>query len=439
MSRPATVTPYKDKTELLKIRHLFFHDQENHTSLKNAVDTVAYWQTRGKLPHAVNATAWIVSAMLRDAKFTQTNENGDPGSLTLNFNLDGISNPEEFVLRNAYSMALVRFVNGILDPFQQGSFAIALLALAKDIGLPYSFVEIRHWATHEQLPSLEILRSTSREALSWLNEKYWLQLDLVSEVKRPMHKSTHKPCPRLDVISSLRAYRSFVKKENTTKKTQQKANKDYPEIQKLISISQDGCQSYHLVRLLSLKKALLKDVPFPTAQIAYGSLLESLPPSFLLRLVFAILLESESSTSNDPTVLLKNEEHDIVVNWFGCLIPQILQGPFPFELHQHQYSCKQDVILGLENYICLLDQKNDYLNVIRLFGRAVPEKRKFTKVPLLDEILSEPRTPFQKEISKENEPNEFSIPKRKKINSLVFEDITMWDPLPFGVHKINRR
>ncbi|RPA95221.1 Las1-domain-containing protein [Choiromyces venosus 120613-1] len=46
--------------------------------------------------------------------------------------------------------------------------------LAKNLGLPTSFVEIRHAATHEALPGLALLRTATIRALDWLWENYWL-------------------------------------------------------------------------------------------------------------------------------------------------------------------------------------------------------------------------------------------------------------------------
>ncbi|KAK2742117.1 hydroxyacylglutathione hydrolase [Colletotrichum kahawae] len=51
-----------------------------------------------------------------------------------------------------------------------------MYSVAKTIGLPATFVELRHQATHEQLPSLAKLRSAARKALAWIWEYYWQHL-----------------------------------------------------------------------------------------------------------------------------------------------------------------------------------------------------------------------------------------------------------------------
>ncbi|OLN84501.1 putative hydroxyacylglutathione hydrolase [Colletotrichum chlorophyti] len=53
---------------------------------------------------------------------------------------------------------------------------LSMYSVAKTIGLPATFVELRHQATHEQLPSLAKLRSAARKALAWIWEYYWQHL-----------------------------------------------------------------------------------------------------------------------------------------------------------------------------------------------------------------------------------------------------------------------
>lgn len=48
---------------------------------------------------------------------------------------------------------------------------------AIDLGLPASFVELRHEATHRELPSLVVLRSAAQRSLEWLWDYYWAKID----------------------------------------------------------------------------------------------------------------------------------------------------------------------------------------------------------------------------------------------------------------------
>lgn len=49
---------------------------------------------------------------------------------------------------------------------------------ATDLGLPASFVELRHEATHRELPSLIVLRNAAQRSLEWLWDYYWVKVDV---------------------------------------------------------------------------------------------------------------------------------------------------------------------------------------------------------------------------------------------------------------------
>jgi ribosomal biogenesis protein LAS1 len=62
-----------------------------------------------------------------------------------------------------YAAALVRLVNGLVDPLQLGAYARPIASLAQQLELPSWLVELRHASTHEDLPSLEVLREGVRQ------------------------------------------------------------------------------------------------------------------------------------------------------------------------------------------------------------------------------------------------------------------------------------
>jgi ribosomal biogenesis protein LAS1 len=51
-----------------------------------------------------------------------------------------------------------------------------MYSIAKTIGLPATYVELRHQATHEELPSLPKLRWAAHRALRWIWDYYWVRL-----------------------------------------------------------------------------------------------------------------------------------------------------------------------------------------------------------------------------------------------------------------------
>lgn len=70
------------------------------------------------------------------------------------------------------------FVTGLLDSHQDKQRKMSMYDVAKSVGLPATFVELRHQATHEQLPSLTRLRAAARKALAWIWEYYWRHLQM---------------------------------------------------------------------------------------------------------------------------------------------------------------------------------------------------------------------------------------------------------------------
>lgn len=76
-------------------------------------------------------------------------------------------------LRQCYSTAIIRLVNGLVDPLQSGVYARSIASIAAQLGLPGWLVEVRHAATHEELPSLEVLREAAREVISFLMFTTW--------------------------------------------------------------------------------------------------------------------------------------------------------------------------------------------------------------------------------------------------------------------------
>jgi len=71
-------------------------------------------------------------------------------------------------LRQCYSTAIIRLVNGLVDPLQSGVYARSIASIAAQLGLPSWLVEVRHAATHEELPSLEVLREAANEVIFFL-------------------------------------------------------------------------------------------------------------------------------------------------------------------------------------------------------------------------------------------------------------------------------
>ncbi|KAM0285990.1 hypothetical protein ACHAQH_001179 [Verticillium albo-atrum] len=158
------LTPWRDRAELLAVRRQFYPEASaaapNGTSVQNqhhAVSRVSLWMQRGGCPHLVESTALLAAAILSDAE-------------------GGGSSAGTYAARASYAAAFSRFVTGLLDGHQDKQRKLSMYSVAKTIGLPATFVELRHQATHEQLPSLAKLRAAARKALAWIWEYYWRAL-----------------------------------------------------------------------------------------------------------------------------------------------------------------------------------------------------------------------------------------------------------------------
>lgn len=149
LKHPSIVT-FKSIDDLKVLKDWFYNFNETTDHRPRAVDRVKALSSRGKIPHCIESTALLTSICLQDSSTNDSN-----------------------IIQLSYSMALIRFVNGLLDPLQQSNFAIPLHQLAKTVNVPNFFVELRHMSTHERLPSIEILRIGCKQALCWLYDNYW--------------------------------------------------------------------------------------------------------------------------------------------------------------------------------------------------------------------------------------------------------------------------
>lgn len=105
---------------------------------------------RGAVEVGLDGTAALVAARLSD------NEAAD-----------------EHALQSSYSVALIRTVNGLTDRQQVGNYMTSMKTLAGRISLPYALIDVRHEATHQQLPPLPALRQSAALLLHWLRHNYW--------------------------------------------------------------------------------------------------------------------------------------------------------------------------------------------------------------------------------------------------------------------------
>lgn len=75
------------------------------------------------------------------------------------------------VSRLALGAALTRFINTLVDPQQQRTYARPITFIAKELGIPEGLVGLRHAVTHEDLPGLDVLRSGAGRAVEWIRRE----------------------------------------------------------------------------------------------------------------------------------------------------------------------------------------------------------------------------------------------------------------------------
>ena len=141
---------------------------DEHAQLQLAFRRVAVWRghsPRGRLSHAVDMTAGLASLLLNDAERTTC------------LNKNTCNNP--YQLRNSYSTLLLRSVNGLADTYrhQRKSSLLSVSHCCAQAGLPLWIVDIRHDASHNDLPSLGLCRIGAIESLRFWKTRYWDTLE----------------------------------------------------------------------------------------------------------------------------------------------------------------------------------------------------------------------------------------------------------------------
>ena len=129
--------PWATLSQLEQLCGYIYNDED----WEQAINRLSGWKFMGSLPFALEATLSLLAAIRADTEQTTS----------------------PLSRRNGYALAVVRFVNGLVDPLQSGPHARSIAAIATQIGIPLSLVELRHAATHEELPSLVALQQAGRE------------------------------------------------------------------------------------------------------------------------------------------------------------------------------------------------------------------------------------------------------------------------------------
>jgi hypothetical protein len=127
-------------------------------SVAEALRIVDIWRMRqSNLPHAIESTASIAAILYQweeEQRHVQEQER-----------------------RLLLSAVIIRTVNGLADVLQERrAVATSVVGLCAALGLPAWIVQLRHEATHQQLPPLPTLRLAATALLAFLDATFWTPL-----------------------------------------------------------------------------------------------------------------------------------------------------------------------------------------------------------------------------------------------------------------------
>ena len=143
-------TAWRSRQNWLKVCHDLF--SSDPADIRNGLVSVQCWQARYKVPVGVEVTCELLQAKLAA--------------------LQQPINPD--ILRNITSMALIRFVNGISDLYQQKrSLPKSIRLTLLEIGIPEWVCDQRHDATHHTMPCMSVLEKAVDFCLEWIHSFYW--------------------------------------------------------------------------------------------------------------------------------------------------------------------------------------------------------------------------------------------------------------------------
>ena len=275
-------------------RLLYSHDTSSQTK---GLAFVRMWSRRGpRLPLAVESTAELLLA----------NHARHSASAV-----------------SAYSLAIIRFVNGHVDKAQGGFYARSVARVAAELGIPDWVIDIRHSATHKNLPDIDTLVSATAQMLKWLENSYWKPHDAcIDNAKSEMMKF----CSAYQTVQTeLSNMRKEGKKTNKTKIT--------------LIIEQISSMPYYELSLLP--SYLCENIKYPQDSIKFEywkpliAQLYKTKPSVIAHIVYNLCQKLSS----------KIQEREDTFSFINSLIQENMFGAACQELH----ALFVDLILKFKN------------------------------------------------------------------------------------------
>ncbi|ODO07509.1 hypothetical protein L198_01088 [Cryptococcus wingfieldii CBS 7118] len=206
-------------------------------------------------------------------------------------------------MRMMMAMAIVRFVNGLVDPLQTGSYARPISHLAASLGLPPSLIALRHRATHEDLPPLPLLQQAIAQCIFYLHQNSFLPLlslsynngqnlnGVMSERDVLAKKRIDSLLRRWKKVMKTRLREKEVREEDVSGLEMRKVRRDLEgEVSGVDGIIKS------LIEVGSL-------VPLAKRQVKRASPQSSLPPTPSLKIWLPLLTHLSATTPSFPSFL----------------------------------------------------------------------------------------------------------------------------------------
>ena len=213
---------WKNWDEWVNVYHLLYNNDENEI-LKGCAK-VSAWLSKQQVPIAIEVTAALQKELHNHKR-----------------NVD------------ALSLAIIRFINGVVEPFKDSNLSASIQLICNEHNIPDHVLNIRHAATHGQMPTFDFACVGALSALNWLQENYWEQQIKVLEIM--------KNDARNDVISF------FNHQRNDPFKGMKKFNVLTFILPEIISFLVDHSRDYEnyanlLIELIQNKKEQYPDIGY---------------------------------------------------------------------------------------------------------------------------------------------------------------------------------
>jgi len=453
------LTPYKFPSELETLYHQLFVS-DKISDKERGISKIRSYLTKGPISHSIEITALLMESIIEDER--------NNGVKILKGEVSGISNNSDFGIRLQYSMIIIKFVNGLLDPFQQSMYNISLHKLAKDLKLPQYFVESRHASTHERLPSLQMIRLISKKIIDWLKVEYWDKA--IQEYK----ENQLLGAGLTDWQNSLKDEKTHrIARENKNKVTNEDISRVENILKTIKNLRKDEIKSKiksrnilleinKLIKEIKLNEDFILDILiFKNYLILHGEKNANLTTKQIngVRLIWSYILEKLSTKFVYKLwiKLFRLSINKVLLQYDSSYINKCILSQESVENFQNRCEVTQsnEWILWILNQIDIINESNlngfleilmekpsligkNALSLIRVkYSTLIEECRYTERVDKMANIMNKFWNIEQNEDEMEFEirsidNDEPALKKSKKSNSILFKPFENYKPVPFG-------